>query len=74
MSTMQQKTFKGWVVMNPKHPHSGKELIIGDTFAFTKRESIIRFLLMSSFTWEYVHKELNYKAVKAVCTIEVKNW
>ena len=60
----------GWVVINPKHPSTGNEIVAEYTFARTRKESINLFVEGSSATWKLWRTEWNFQVVKAKCTIE----
>lgn len=60
----------GWVVINPKHPSSGNEIICERTFARTRSKSIELFIEGTTMDWKHWRTKWNFRAVRAKCTIE----
>lgn len=60
----------GWVVINPKHPSTGREMQIDSSFSKTRKESIKLFIQDSEADWKYWRNKYNYRVVKAKITIE----
>lgn len=65
---------KGWVIVNPYHPTSEKEMIIASTFSRTRSEAIKNFIQGSGSDWSFWKRKFNYRCVKAesVLTAQIK--
>lgn len=61
----------GWVVMTPKHPVSGKVLVIWRSFRRTRKESIAEFLRDSGMNMRKWRRKFGYIAVKATADFRV---
>lgn len=69
-----EQTITGWVIINNNHPNNPKnKQIYFDTFAYTKKECISKFINGSGETWKYWYRMFNFRANKAEMTINVKN-
>lgn len=60
----------GWVVVNPKHPNTGKEMLVDSSFARTRTEAINKFIEGSSKDWKFWRNKWNYRVIKAKISIE----
>lgn len=63
----------GWVVINSKHPTTGKEVVSDFSFARTRKGAINQFVEGSSASWKYWRAKWNFRVIKAKCTIETLN-
>lgn len=66
-----KKETKGWIIINECHPRGGNKMIIESSFAWTRKESIEKFLVGVSDPWKYWRDTMNYKCVKAKRTTEI---
>lgn len=61
----------GWVVINIKHPVSGKKFMVESTFATTRKKAIEKFIHGSNESWVYWKRKYNYRVVRADMTVSV---
>ncbi len=59
----------GWVVQNTDHPNTSFDFMNDNTFAYTKKEAIEKFIEGSGKPWKHWHDKLNYRCVRATMTI-----
>lgn len=59
----------GWVVINIGHPRTGKSFIVGDTFFYTRKGAVKKFVDGSGSDWAYWKSKFNYRVEKSKQTI-----
>ena len=63
---------KGWVIINENHPNNPKsKLIYSNTFAYTRKDSIAKFVGGTGVNWSYYYHKYNFRAVKAEIIISI---
>tara|TARA_R100000781_G_C4081320_1_gene127844 strand:+ start:879 stop:1085 length:207 start_codon:yes stop_codon:yes gene_type:complete len=67
-----EETRKGWVIVNFDHPNNpGVKRIYPETFGYTRKDSIAKFINGSGSTWRYWYRKYNFRAMKCEMTIIV---
>jgi hypothetical protein len=65
-----EKNRKGWVIVNENHPNNPRSKnTLSETFAYTRKDSIAKFVSGSGSDWRYWYRKYNFRAVKAEMTI-----
>ena len=54
---MKQES-KGWIIANENHPSTGRKFLLHDTFAYTRKQSIAKFIEGSGSDWRYWYLNL----------------
>ena len=65
-----EKQSTGWVIVNENHPNNPNvKQIHTETFSYTRKEAIEKFIKDVGYPWIYWYRRFNFRAVKAEMTI-----
>ena len=60
-------------VINIGHPRNGNKYIVNDSFSYTRKDAVKKFIDGSGCSWRYWKDKYNFKVVKAESIIVTMN-
>lgn len=61
--------WNGWVVINIGHPSNGRKYIVNDSFSYTRKGAVKKFIEGTSTSWTYWRRKWNFRVVRAISSI-----